>query len=254
MVFSMKRILKMLLAATLAAAMAFALCVPGNAASSGQCGLKIVKKDNYNRDGKFCIPFTITGGKPYEAWSGSTFSSARLLNSGGKSVFTWSEYEIANGKTADRSYNADWSGLQSGTYTFILKLRVAGYSEGTYGVWHDYSFEWKWTYNHTQAARVDFGTAEVVMRDDGSYANKIRFKHSGAKGQTLNMAIYNEWGERVYAKSGGGPIGYNSGTYSFTWGGYPSDGGLQCDSGNYTIKWWLSGKNAKQTKIWLNIY
>jgi len=250
----MKRILKMLLATALVGAMAFALCVPGHAYTSGQCGIKVVKKDNYNNDGKYCIPFTITGGKPYEAWSGSTFSSARLVNSSGKSVYTWSETEIANGSTVERSYNANWSTLPSGSYTFYLKLRVAGYDQGTYGVWYNYSFEWNWTYTHTQAATVTFGSAEVIMRDDGSYANKIRFSHSGAKGQTLNMSIYDEWGNRVYSASGSKPISYDSGSYSFHWGGYPSGDGLQCESGNYTIKWWLSGKNAKQSKIWLNIY
>ena len=250
----MRKILKIFLATVLAVATALALCAPASAVYASDCGLKVVKKDTYTKDGKFYIPFTITGGKPYEAWSGSTFESARLVNSSGKSVFSWSEDEIANGKTVNRNYGANWSNLPSGTYTFILKLRVAGYSQGTYGVWYNYYYEWKYNFTHTQPAVVNLKNVEVVTNDDGTYSNKLVFSHSGAKGLTLNVEVYDQKGAKVYSRQGSNPISYDSGTYNFYWNGYPSGGGLRCSSGTYTIKYWLGGKNAKQTSYYLSIY
>jgi flagellar hook assembly protein FlgD len=70
----------------------------------------------------------------------------------------------------------------------------------------------------------------------------------------MNLEIYDEWGGKVFSTKSSKPVSYDEGTYSFTWNGFPSGGGLQCDSGNYTLKYWVSGGNPKQSTVWMDIY
>jgi flagellar hook assembly protein FlgD len=259
----MKRITKFLLALALAVITASASAMPASAVYASECGLKVVKNKSYNEDGKFYMSFAITGGKPAGCAIGETYASVKVLNSSGKSVLTWKESKISSGSTVTKNYGYDWdNNLPRGTYTFQLVLRVEGWSDtmyyngstSSYGTKYNYSFNYNYTITHTQPAVVSLKSVENIMRDDGSYANKFVFSHSGAKGQVLNMEIYDQWGTKVYSARGSSPISYTSGTYSFQWGGYPSGGGVQCDSGEYTVKYWLDGKNAKQAKHYLSIY
>ena len=259
----MKRLTRTLLAMVLAGTFLFAMRMPGHAVYASECGLKVVKNSSYSKDGKYYMSFAITGGKPAGCAIGETYASVKVLNSSGKTVLTWSESKISSGSTVTKNYGYDWNNnLPSGAYTFQLVLRVEGWSDtmyyngstSGYGTKYNYSFNYNFNLNHTQPAAISLKSVNNIMRDDGSYANKFVFSHSGAKGQVLNMEIYDQWGTKVYSAKGGSPISYTSGTYFFTWGGYPSGGGVQCDSGEYTIKYWLGGKNAKQTKHYLSIY
>jgi len=249
----MRKLFKVFLALALAGTMLFVLSAQSGAVTAAQCGLSVIKKDNYTSDGKYYVAFTVTGGKPYECRSGSTFFSGKLLNASGGTVFTWSEYEVANGTTVNRNYGADWSGLATGTYTFVLRMRVYGYEWGDYGQSYNYYWELKYSYNHTKPATVNLNTPETYRSDDGTYYNKFPFAYSGAKGQTIYMEIYDANSRLVY-KTNGNPCSYDASTYSLYWNGYPSSGGLKCASGNYTIKYWLGGKNPKQSTRYLNIY
>ena len=254
----MRRIFKIFLALALAGAMAFALSVSGGAVSSTDCGLTLTKSQSYTNDsGAYVMSFTIKTGK-YPGSSASynqTKVKFNLYNSAGKSVANWDEkaYNPNTTVTREPSYNYN-KNLSSGTYTMKVTVTVIGEKWNGYSyVRDDLVFVWSYNITHTQAAIVSLSKVEVIRNDDGSYENKLGFGHSGAKGQVLNVEIYNERGTKVYSRRGN-PISYTSGTYSFYWNGYPASGGMQCESGTYTIKYWLDGKNAKQSRQYLSIY
>jgi len=255
----MRKTLKILFAAALAGAILFALSTPGSAVTNGDCGLTLTKNQSYtNNDGAYVMSFIINTGRYPGSYASYNKTKVRfnLYNAAGNSVASWDEksYSPNTKITREPSYNYN-KNLSSGTYTMKVTVTVVGEKWSGYGyVTDDLVFVWSYNVNHTQAAIVTLSTTEVVRRDDGSYANKFGFAHSGAKGQTLNMEIYDQWGSRVYSSRGSTPISYTSGTFNFYWGGYPSGGGIQCDSGEYTIKYWLDGKNAKQSKQYLSIY
>ena len=253
----MRKILRMFLVLALAGTLLFALSAPGSAVNSADCGLKLTKNDNYSKDGYDYRSFTIQTGR-YPGSYGSADKTKVLIelyNAAGKRVVDWGEnvYGPNTKITRNPGYNYN-KNLSSGVYTMKVTVTLVGEKWSGYGYVQDsLVFVWSYNINHTQAAIVNLSNVEVVRRDDGSYTNKFIFSHSGAKGQVLNMEIYDPWGSRVYSTKGS-PISYTSGTYSFTWGGYPSGGGVQCGSGTYTIKYWLDGKNAKQSRQYLSIY
>ena len=253
----MKKILRIFLALVFTGTMLFALYVPSNAVYANECGLSLTKNPSFSEDGYFYMSFTINTGR-YPGSNGSydkTKVKLTLYNSAGKSVTSWDEKSYNPNTTITRKPGYNYNkNLSSGTYTMKVTVTLVGEK------WNGYSYDqasltftWSYNINHTQPATANLDKVEIVRRDDGSYANKFIFGHSGAKGQVLNMEIYDQWNSRVYSTTGSA-ISYTSGTYSFSWGGYPSGGGMQCDSGEYTIKYWFSGKNAKQTKRYLTIY
>jgi hypothetical protein len=247
--------MKKLLSAALAVMLLFLLCVPGYAAVASERGLTL-SKSTYIKDGNFCVKLTLTTGSlPYGS-NRKTKMDIELYNSAGKKVISWDQKSYSPNTTITREPSIQLSGFTSGTYT--MRVTCALYGEewvyNGYSAMPEERYQWNFTINHTQPSTVNLSKVETVYRDDGSYANKFVFSHSEAKGQVLNMELYDQWGSRVYSVKGSSPIAYTSGTYSFQWGGYPSGGGPQCDSGEYTVKYWLDGKNAKQAKYWLNIY
>lgn len=256
----MKRVLCIILSAALAAGIAVMLGTAGHAITSSDCGIKVVKNKSYNENGKFYMSFNITGGRASGTASGSgqNYASAKLYNSSGKCVVTWSEDEFGEGKNIKRSYGYNYNAnLPSGTYTFKLTVKATGWTDyfagtGYYGTKYSNTFVWSYSINHKQASSVSMKSVEL-MSNNGSYFNKITFSHSGAKGKVIHMEIYDQWDNRVY-KTSGKPISYTSGTYYFNWNGFPSGGGVQCSSGEYTIKYWLNGGSAKQSKYYLSIY
>jgi len=253
----MRKILRIFLATALVGVMAFALSAPGSAVSSNDCGLTLTKNENYSKDGCDYRSFTIQTGR-YPGSYGSADKTkvlVELYNASGKRMVNWGEKVYSPNTKITRNPGYDYNkNLSSGTYTMKVTVTLVGEKWSGYGyVLDNLVFVWSYNINHTQAATVNLSTVEVIRRDDGSYANKFSFGHSGAKGQVLNMEIYNERGTKVHG-SKGSPISYTSGTYSFSWGGYPSGGGLQCESGTYTIKYWFDGKNAKQSRQYLTIY
>jgi len=251
----MRKILKIFLALALVGAALFALGISGSAVTASERGLTLSKGSSYTKDGKYYVPLTLkTGALPYGS-NRKTKMNLELYNSSGKRLLKWDQVSYNPNTTVTREPNFYYTEYPSGTYT----LKVTCYLYGEEWIYNGYSpmaeegYVWNISLNLSQPATVSLKNVEVVRRDDGSYANKIIISHSGAKGQVLNLEIYDPWGRKVYSTKGS-PISYTSGTYSFTWGGYPSGGGVQCDSGEYTIKYWLDGKNAKQSKYYLSIY
>jgi hypothetical protein len=252
-----KRAAVLLLALVLVAG----LVVPASAVKANECGLRVVKNDSYNKDGKYYLGFQITGGCPPGAYSGSAVntSSAKLVNAAGKTVFSWGEYEFAAGKTITRNYGADYSKLAAGTYTLQLTVRTKGWTDysyqyGGYGTQYNYGFTWSYTINHKKSASLSLESTESVYMD-GGYENKFVFRHSGVKGKSIHIEIYEaELGAMCYKADSSKPVSYDSGTYYFTWDGYPKGGGIRRSSGEYIVKYWYDGGKAKQTTVWLNIY
>jgi len=254
----MRKFLKPFLSLALVCALLFALSTPGGAVNSSDCGLTLTKNDNYSKDGCDYRSFTINTGKyPGSYGSGDkTKVLVELFDAGGKRVVNWGEkvYEPNTKITRNPGYNYN-ENLSSGTYTMKVTVTVVGEKWSGYGyVLDELKFVWNYTITHTQAAIINLDKVEVVRNNDGTYSNKFIYGHSGAKGQTVYMELYDANGRLVFKSSGSSPISYTSGTYSFTWGGYPSGGGMRCQSGNYTIKYWLGGKNPKQATRYLNIY
>lgn len=249
----MKKYFKIMMALVLCVLMCTSLTTPVLAIKASECGLKLVQNKSYTKDGKFYMSYTITTGRPPNTADAVTKVKASVVNSSGKTIFTWSEETFGEYKTINRSYGANYSKLPSGTYTMYITATVSGKDYGI-NYWTDYTFKWSSKINHAQPATINLKSVENVANEDGTYSNKIIFSHSGAKGKKISLEIYNAAGKVVYKTSGSNPIAYDSGTYSLKWSGYPSGGGLKCDSGNYTIKYWFSNGNAKQKKVYLDIY
>ena len=250
----MKRYFKIIMALVLSMFIYTSTVTPALAITSSDCGLKLVQNKSYTKDGKFYMSYTITTGRPPDTSEAVTKIKASLVNSSGKTIFTWSEKTFGEYETIKRNYGADYSKLPSGTYTMYVTCTVSGRGYGAYATWTDYAFKWSSKINHTQTALIYLKSVDNVANDDGSYSNKIIFSHSGAKGKKISLEIYNADGKVVYKASGSNPVNYDSGTYSFKWSGYPSGGGLKCPSGDYTIKYWLSNGNAKQSTVYMDIY
>jgi len=255
----MRKILKIFLAVALAGAMLFALSASGGAVNSGDCGLTLTKNQSYtNDDGAYVMSFTINTGQypgSYASYN-KTKVKFNLYNSAGTCVASWDEksYNPNTKITREPSYNYN-KNLPSGTYTMKVTITLVGEKWSGYGyVTDELVFVWSYNVNHTQSALINLDKVETIRWDDGTYYNKFIFDHSGAKGLTVYMEIYDANGKQVFKSNGSNPISYTSGTYNLHWNGYPSGGGLKCPSGNYTIKYWLSGKNAKQSTRYLSIY
>lgn len=249
----MKKSFKIIIVLLLSVIISTSAATPVLAIKASECGLKLYQNKSYNKGGKYYMSYTFTTGRPPNTAEAQTKIKASVVNSSGKTIFTWAEETFEEYKTIDRNYGADYSKLPSGTYTMHITGTVSGRDYGI-NSWRDYVFKWSIKINHTQPATINFKSVENVANDDGSYSNKIIFSHSGAKGKKVSMEIYNAAGKVVYKTSASNPISYDSGTYSFKWSGYPSGGGLKSDSGDYTIKYWLSGGNPKQSKVYLDIY
>lgn len=237
----------------LALAMSFVLCLSmatsAFAITTNDCGLTVTKNKSYYKDDKFIMSFNITGGRGYNNAEGSTFVKAKLLNSNGKQVLSWKESEIPEDVKKTKSFAINQS-LASDTYIFVLMCRTYGREYGAYGSWRNNSFEWKYSIKHTQPSSLKFkGVEEVLQDDDWKY--EIAFTHGGSKGKYINIEIYDEYGTKVWGKRASKAISSSGGTFNFIWNGYPTGGGMQCKSGDYTIKYWLEGKDPKQVKVTL---
>lgn len=220
---------------------------------ASECGLKVYENKSYTKDGKFYMSYEITTGRPPKAEKSVTLMKASLVNSSGKTIFTWDEKEFPEYKTFTRNYGADYSKLPSGTYTMYLTCTIRAWSDGGY-IQTDYPFRFSSKINHTQTPIIKLKSVQSVANDDGTYGTKITFSHTAAKGKKISFEIYNTDRKLVFKTSSSKPMTSDSGTYNFIWSGYPTGGGLKLPSDDYIIKYWLSNGNAKQSTVHLDIY
>jgi len=199
-----------------------------------------LKKDAfYNKDGKYYTPFTITAINPdYDI-----FSSAKLVNSSGKQIYSWDAKIVLAGKSLKRELSMSFKDLPSGTYT--LKFTLETYNEAT-AMWYS-GHKWTWDYDikHTAPeASFSYKSYETYYDSDGRYMHKINIQCTNMKGEKLNCKIYDEYGYLVcswnssdlVARKTNNEVGY------FCWSGYTN--GEKQPSGNYTFV--ITATNSKK--------
>lgn len=199
----------------------------------------------YSENGKFYMDF-----KLQSEYHDAVFQVG-LYNSSGKKALNWNkDFTLNEGQTVNRRYGANYSNLPSGSYTMkvtaIVQKEKEGYLTNPTGTWN-------FKINHKQPAYFKLSSYNRVYNDDGSYSTRFVFDYYRYKGKSVTFEIYNADGKRVYKFTGNKPLSYDKGRYSKSWNGYPSDGGLQCQSGDYTVKYWAGNSTPKQTKVHLEI-
>ena len=199
----------------------------------------------YSENGKFYMDYN------FKSEYHDAVFQVSLYNSSGKKVLVWpNEYTLKAGQTANRRYGANYSSFPSGAYTMkvtaIVQKERQGYVTKPTGTWN-------FKINHKQPAYIKFISSNRFYNNDDSYSTKFVFNYYKYKGKSLHYEIYNANGKRVYQETSGKPLSLDQSQYRFTWNGYPSDGGLQCQSGDYTIKYWAGNSKPKQTKVHLEI-
>lgn len=228
---------------------------PAVAAAPTDYGMSVNFNKSYKEDGKFWMSFSFnTGIIAPNAFDAKTEIWAEIYNSAGKKILSWKKESFEPNKEITRRYSYNLNSLPTGKYTFRLNLRISGsYRDGSLTFTDDDGWYWLREINHTAPVSVWLDSAALFTRDDGSYANRIKLGYSGAKGKVPNMEIYDMQGNLVCGGKGK-ELSSDKGAYSFIWSGFPRDGGVQCESGNYKIKYWLDGGNPKQSQVWLDIY
>lgn len=250
-----QNIKKVMLSLFLLTVIILSMNISAFAESAKDFGLTLSKNDSYSKDGLFYMSFNINTGQLPMANDTNTKVKVELFNSAGKRVVNWTEKTFESNKSIKQNYSYDWNkNLPTDTYTMKVTCTLDGNSYSTYSGWAPCAYYWSFKINHTAPSSINLSSTTVVALNDGSYATKISLGHSGSKGKVANLEIYNEWGDLVFSTIGSSPISYDKGTYSFTWGGFPNGGGVKCSSGNYKIKYWVSGGNPKQSTVWLDIY
>ncbi|MDR0433683.1 MAG: hypothetical protein LBH21_01300 [Gracilibacteraceae bacterium] len=220
------------LTAALTLSLAAALPLTANAAGSSDY-VTVTKNDSYSKDGSFYMCFTL---KNLET-NYTQAVKAKVFNSAGKEVLSWSGLELAPGATKKFEFMADYRNLPSGTYTFTLYVGSRG-------------GEWKWSYtlNHTALARaLSFKSYETYYSENGYYMHKFNVQCTNMKGYKLSASIYDDSGELVerwpeskaLARKTNDEVGY------FTWSGYAN--GKKYPSGDYTFVVTGGGKTIEKT-------
>lgn len=149
-----------------------------------------------------------------------------------------------------------WNAIDHVNYTYPVKYTFprdyASTPGGTYTMQMTYSNMWgskSWSFNikHAQKSAMTLKESYKILKDDGSYAHKIAFNISGAKGKALTCEIYTKDGKllRQYSCS---TFNYASGTWTIKWDYFPTSG-LKVGSGDYLIKYWVQGGTPKQSTI-----
>jgi hypothetical protein len=178
--------------------------------------------------GRFCMEFKASN-------LDAGLMEACLMDSSGVVIDRWNALDHVNtGSSVTYTYPRDYSSTPSGTYTMQLT-----YSN----LWGAKS--WSFNIKHTQKAVMSLKESYKILKDDGSYAHKLAFSLTGAKGKALTCEIYTKDGKllRSYTCSN---FGYASGTWTVKWDYYPTSG-LKVGSGDYIVKYWVQGGSPKQS-------
>lgn len=228
--------MKRFLTVILALVFVVALAVPAYASNLPEhLGTYVKYNKSYIKDGKFYMKFNMKSDY-------NSIIRVGLYNSRGEKVFGWKDYNLKAKSNIDLSYGTNYINFPSDTYT----MKVTAIIKEATGSWH-------YKINHTQPAYVKLNSYKQVYSDDGNYYTKFVFSHNKCKGKVITYELYNANGKRVYQTASSKGMSSDKGTYFFNWNGYPSNGGLRCKSGYYTVKYWFGGGTPKQTKVYLKI-
>lgn len=161
-----------------------------------------------------------------------------LYNASGKKVINWNDYTMVADKTLYRGYGYDYNKLPGGFYTVRLK---AG------------NDSWCFRVDNTPPQGMYLTKAKMFYKDDGSTYNRIYFNYNQSKGKTPKAEIYDANGKLITTATWKKPFSKDSGSTYLTWSGYPTGGGIRCESGDYIVKYWIDGGKPRQTKVHLVI-
>lgn len=154
--------------------------------------VEITKNDSFTKDGKFNMSFTIENlQKPVDIGGlliGEVLLiDARVVNSAGKKVQSWSRLSLDAGKKGTWNFGTDFSELPSGQYTFKLAVSAILAEE-----------DWEWAYGITHKlpeSSVSYQSYETYYDQDGRYMHKVSLHCKNMKGHRLFCKIYNEDGD-----------------------------------------------------------
>lgn len=226
-----KRKGKALLSLLLALIMALGMAAPASAVAISDSAISAVsdswisvqKQDSYTKNGKFYMPFRIKIG--YTPDQAVVTFTARLLNSDGKEVLIWNKGTSFSASSEQvHSWYADYSKLPSGKYTFQL-IASDSYFD---------TFRWNYTINHN-TSKIAIKSFQTITDTQGNQRMKLNIQCTNIKGKALTYQVFNSSGKEIY-KYTGKQRKTNNEVGWWAWNYYPSDGGLKCTSGKYTIK------------------
>lgn len=199
---------------------------------------RVTRNDSFTQDGLYYMSFTIQS--LYMHLDSTT--SAKLYNSAGKVIYTWSAKKFTAGSTITRRFSGDYRGLPSGKYTFQLNCTAA---------FSDYSWNWNYTINHTRNTSFNF-TNYGKINDNGVLRHKWSMQCTNLKGERITMKIYDPKGKLVLNITGP-PRATNNEVGWFTWTGYNGIGErYKCPSGTYLVQLTATGSSRvveKQFKL-----
>lgn len=219
-----------------------------SALSGSDFGASVQENKTYFKDGKFWYSFYLYANDVFY----DVEYTVKLYNSNKKEVVSWSTYEVSAGTKETRNYGYDFSKLPTDTYTYKVMATSPGYW-WLYGLGSKYVY-WTFTVDHVNdniAPTISFKSAEPVTMNDGAPGLKFTFSQQNGKGKNLTFEIYDSNSKKIYSKTSG-TLNYVSGTNWMTWNYYPSDGGLKAKSGTYTVKYWITGGNPKESTFSIN--
>lgn len=215
-----------------------ALQVPTIAhAASSDDYVKLSKVKSYNENGLYYMVFKVKNCTSDQ----DIYCSAKLINSAGKETATWNGFSIGAGKSKQISFNADYTQFPSGKYSFRVYVTTSKeyFTNRTISGYEPYSWYWSYTINNN-SSKISIKSVTTVIGSDGIEKPRFNIQCTNIKGKALTLEIYDSDGDLVY-KDTGPKRKTNNEVGWFTWDGWPSEGGLRCESGKFTVKVYYSG-------------
>ncbi|MGX8701229.1 hypothetical protein [Caproiciproducens sp.] len=228
---------KRIFSLAVALAMTVLVCLPASAyAENYKDYIAVQKNADYVKNGKYYFSYTYQNVHATK----DMVCYASLYDSAGKVVATWkkSSVPVESGKQT-RLFSYDFSKVASGKYTFAVTFATEILFSDDTTIW-----TWKSSVNHN-ASKISFASAQQMMDSSGTLTNKFNIKCSSIKGKALSIQIFDADGKLRY-KDTGKPRATNNEVGWFSWNGWPSDGGLKCGSGKYTVRVSYPGGNPIQ--------
>lgn len=222
---------KKIVAYILASLMAFSIMLPMPMTAYAYTSSDFMKVSGYKsfkKDGKLWMSFNLENTNA--VWSTDVEFSAKVVNSAGKTMFTWKPSKAKSNGGSRRDFAADYSKLPAGKYTFILHGQT---TRDATKAW-----DWKYTINHNGPLKFAFKSCEKI-RIDGQELHKFTLSQNGGKGNTMIFRIFDSKGGLITSMSK--KLSSNEGTVWFNWdGNCDIGGGYRCKSGKYTVQVYFS--------------
>ncbi len=235
-----KRLLSMLLAFTLIVPL-FVFMTPAKAHAAftldtGYGKITATCLDNDYLNGKYRIRYKFSyTDLPYD-WYFVNIKNIKLVNSSGKTIYTWSDIKILEGGgTVEKNFSCDFSTLPSDTYYFKYTLSCSNESGKTVSRQREIS--------HV-AGSVSYKTGKYITNTDGTKSLYVEFSLKMLKDKTPKLEIYDSNNKLVYTYTSKKALSSNSSSMSWTWNMLNKNNGLPISDGTYKFKVTCGGKSA----------